>query len=141
MELHLQNKDLKALINVLETITVRNMPANRGRAKLLMHATKKFNEYGQDELDIIKEFAETDADGELLVNASGQFALKTDADMTLVNTLVTELSTEKVVLSAGEYKKRYEDFLTYLSSCEDNFDAEAVMVIDTILDQFEGASK
>lgn len=138
MQLHLQNKDLQVLLHVLERIKVTNMAANRGRAKLLGHVGAKLSEYAQDELDLIKSFAQTGEEGDLLRTKDGNYIPRDDVDLSVANELLTELSTEEVFLDAGEYTKRYQDFLSYLSSCEDAFDAESVLVIDAILEQFEG---
>lgn len=137
MQLTLTNQDLQPFLTVLETMTVTQMAANRGRAKLLRHVRSKLDEYITDERDLLRDYVVLDDTGQPLLNETGNFTLRDPKQYSEINALLDELKDEKVRLEFGEYRERYQAFFTYLLEAVDSFTAEQIIVIDDLLDQFE----
>lgn len=137
MQLTLKNKDLTTLITVLEKVEVRNMKANRGRAKLSAHVAKKLDEYLQDETDILKEYVEVAENGTFKRDSSGNLVLLESSKLKEVNGLLDELRAEEVVIKGGEYSKRYLDFLEFLSDYDGELALAEIELVDNLLEQYE----
>lgn len=131
MKLVLKNQQLTILIGILDKVQPRNMPANRGRAKLFAKVQKKLEEYVRDETDILTTYCQQDEAGTGFIPKEGE-------NLEDINKLLQELHEEEVVIKGGEYSKRYMDFLNWLAGAEDEFTSEEAVVIDAILEQFEG---
>lgn len=54
-----------------------------------------------------------------------------------LNELLSELGNEDITIKGHEYSKRFIAFLEYLAESEDEFTSVEILVIDTILEQFE----
>lgn len=137
MQLTLKNKDLTTLMTVLEKVEVRNMKANRGRAKLSGHAASKLNEYLQDETDILKEYVEVSENGAFKRDDAGNLVMIDPGKMQEVNGLLDELREEEVIIKGGEYSKRYLDFLEFLSDYDGEFLLTEIELVDNLLEQYE----
>lgn len=137
MKLTLKNNQLMTLSNILGKVQPRNMAANRGRAKLFAKAQAKLEEYGKDETDILAAYCQTDEAGRLVQDDTGSLVPKEGESFATINKLLTELGKEPVVLKAGEYAKRYMDFLDWLGTAEDDFTTDEVVLIDDLLEQYE----
>ncbi|MGT2964210.1 DUF1617 family protein [Streptococcus acidominimus] len=137
MQLTLKNKDLTTLMTILEKVEVRNMKANRGRAKLSAHAASKLNEYLQDETEILKEYVAVTENGTFKRDETGNLIMIDPGKMQEVNELLNELRDEEVVIKGGEYSKRYLDFLEFLSEYDGELTLGEVELVDQLLDQYE----
>ncbi|HHJ9951649.1 TPA: DUF1617 family protein, partial [Streptococcus pyogenes] len=138
MDLTLKNKDLNTLYSVLDKIKVTNMRANRGRAKLLAKVVDKINEYAKDETDLIDMYAAKDKDDKFVIDEHKNIKLADPAKLDELNDLLNELADEEIVIKGGEYSKRFIDFLEYLAESEDEFTAQEIIIVDSILEQYEG---
>lgn len=136
MELTLKNSQLITLANILIRVQPKSMPANRGRAKIFSKVQIKLQEYVKDEAEILETYCELDEAGQLL-KRDGSFVPKASESAETVNGFLTELGNEPVILKAGEYAKRYMDFLDWLAEAADDFTAEEVVLIDDLLEQYE----
>ncbi|VHM17472.1 phage protein [Streptococcus pyogenes] len=139
MQLTIKNKDLNTLYSVLDKIKVTNMRANRGRAKLLAKVVDKFKEYAKDEGDLIDLYAQKDKDGKFVIDEHKNIKLADPAKLDELNDLLNELADEEIVIKGGEYSKRFIDFLEYLAESEDEFTAQEIIIVDSILEQYEGS--
>ncbi|BAH81609.1 DUF1617 family protein [Streptococcus dysgalactiae] len=137
MDLTLKNKDLNTLYSVLDKIKVTNMRANRGRAKLLAKVVDKINEYTKDEGDLIDMYALKDKDGKFVIDEHKNIKIEDPNKIDELNELLSELGNEDITIKGHEYSKRFIDFLEYLAESEDEFTSVEILVIDTILEQFE----
>ncbi|MFA1311610.1 hypothetical protein Javan150_0047 [Streptococcus phage Javan150] len=137
MDLTLKNKDLNTLYSVLDKIKITNMRANRGRAKLLAKVVDKINEYAKDEADIIDLYALKNKDGKFVIDEHKNIKIEDPTKIDELNDLLNELADEEIVIKGHEYSKRFIDFLNFLEECEDEFTSAEILVIDTILEQFE----
>lgn len=137
MQLAIKNKDLATLMTVLEKIEVRNMKANRGRAKLSRHVAKKLDEYLKDETDILKEYVEVTDNGTFKRDDTGNLVLLESGKLQEVNNFLAELQNEEVIIKGGEYSKRYLDFLEFLSEYDGELTLGEVELVDQLLDQYE----
>ncbi|HER9489441.1 TPA: DUF1617 family protein [Streptococcus pyogenes] len=139
MDLTLKNKELNTLYSVLDKIKVTNMRANRGRAKLLSKVVEKINEYAKDEGDLIDLYAQKDKDGKFVIDERKNIKLADPTKLDELNDLLSELGNEDITIKGHEYSKRFIDFLEYLAESEDEFTAQEILIIDTILEQFENS--
>lgn len=137
MDLTLKNKDLNTLYSVLDKIKVTNMRANRGRAKLLAKVVDKINEYTKDEGDLIDMYALKDKDGKFVIDEHKNIKIENPNKIDELNELLSELGNEDITIKGHEYSNRFIDFLEYLAESEDEFTSVEILVIDTILEQFE----
>ncbi|HGI6924538.1 TPA: DUF1617 family protein, partial [Streptococcus pyogenes] len=131
--------DLNTLYSVLDKIKVTNMRANRGRAKLLAKVVDKINEYAKDETDLIDMYAAKDKDDKFVIDEHKNIKLADPAKLDELNDLLNELADEEIVIKGGEYSKRFIDFLEYLAESEDEFTAQEIIIVDSILEQYEGS--
>ncbi|HFD1866758.1 DUF1617 family protein, partial [Streptococcus pyogenes] len=113
--------------------------ANRGRAKLLAKVVDKFKEYAKDEGDLIDLYAQKDKDGKFVIDEHKNIKLADPAKLDEFNGLLNELADEEIVIKGGEYSKRFIDFLEYLAESEDEFTAQEIIIVDSILEQYEGS--
>ncbi|HHJ8791746.1 TPA: DUF1617 family protein, partial [Streptococcus pyogenes] len=120
-------------------IKVTNMRANRGRAKLLAKVVDKINEYAKDETDLIDMYAAKDKDDKFVIDEHKNIKLADPAKLDELNDLLNELADEEIVIKGGEYSKRFIDFLEYLAESEDEFTAQEIIIVDSILEQYEGS--
>ncbi|VHE24025.1 DUF1617 family protein [Streptococcus pyogenes] len=139
MQLTIKNKDLNTLYCVLDKIKVTNMRANRGRAKLLAKVVDKFKEYAKDEGDLIDLYAQKDKDGKFVIDEHKNIKLADPTKLDEFSGLLNELADEEIVIKGGEYSKRFIDFLEYLAESEDEFTAQEIIIVDSILEQYEGS--
>ncbi|HEQ4667811.1 TPA: DUF1617 family protein [Streptococcus pyogenes] len=139
MQLTIKNKDLNTLYRVLDKIKVTNMRANRGRAKLLAKVVDKINEYAKDEADIIDLYALKNKDGKFVIDEHKNIKIEDPTKIDELNDLLTELGDEPIVIKGGEYSKRFIDFLEYVAESEDEFTSDEIIIIDNILEQYEGS--
>ncbi|MFF1072135.1 DUF1617 family protein [Streptococcus pyogenes] len=137
MDLTLKNKDLNTFYSVLDKIKVTNMRANRGRAKLLAKVVDKINEYTKDEGDLIDMYALKDKDGKFVIDEHKNIKIEDPNKIDELNELLSELGNEDITIKGHEYSKRFIDFLEYLAESEDEFTSAEILIIDTILEQFE----
>ncbi|HEP6943062.1 TPA: DUF1617 family protein, partial [Streptococcus pyogenes] len=137
MDLTLKNKELNTLYRVLDKIKITNMRANRGRAKLLAKVVDKINEYAKDETDLIDMYAAKDKDDKFVIDEHKNIKLADPAKLDEFNGLLNELADEEIVIKGGEYSKRFIDFLEYLAESEDEFTAQEIIIVDSILEQYE----
>lgn len=139
MDLTLKNKDLNTLYSVLDKIKVTNMRANRGRAKLLAKVVEKIKEYAKDEADLIDLYALKNKDGKFVIDEHKNIKIADPTKLDELNDLLSELGNEDITIKGHEYSKRFIDFLEYLAESEDEFTAQEILIIDTILEQFENS--
>lgn len=139
MDLTLKNKDLNTLYSVLDKIKVTNMRANRGRAKLLAKVVEKIKEYAKDEGDLIDLYALKNKDGKFVIDEHKNIKIADPTKLDELNELLSELGNEDITIKGHEYSKRFIDFLEYLAESEDEFTAQEILIIDTILEQFENS--
>ncbi|MEN4374305.1 DUF1617 family protein [Streptococcus pyogenes] len=139
MDLTLKNKDLNTLYSVLDKIKVTNMRANRGRAKLLAKVVDKIKEYAKDEGDLIDLYAQKDKDGKFVIDERKNIKLADPTKIDELNDLLSELGNEDITIKGHEDSKRFIDFLEYLAESEDEFTAQEIIIVDSILEQYEGS--
>ncbi|HGK8469349.1 TPA: DUF1617 family protein [Streptococcus pyogenes] len=139
MQLTIKNKDLNTLYRVLDKIKITNMRANRGRAKLLAKVEGKLSEYSKDEVDIIDQYVAKNDDGKWITDDKGNSKIEDTSKLAELNDFLDELASEPIVIKGGEYSKRFIDFLEYLAESEDEFTAQEIIIVDSILEQYEGS--
>ena len=137
MKFELKNKDLNIFLQIIDKLTILSMRVNRGKAKVFSAIRDKLEEYKRDEEEILKEYIVTDESGQLM-QENDNFILKENATIAEINQQLSELQDEIITISSGDYTNRFTDFFDWLSECEENFTTQEAILIDSILEQFEG---
>lgn len=137
MKFELKNKDLNIFLQIIDKLTILSMRVNRGKAKVYSAISEKLEEYKHDEEEILKEYIVADESGQLM-QENGNFILKENATIAEINRQLSELQDEIITISSGDYTNRFTDFFDWLSDCEENFTTQEAILIDSILEQFEG---
>ena len=137
MQFELKNRELSLFFAVVERLVVRNMRANRGRAKLLVRLKEKFSEYHADELEIFSTYVVVDEAGNFCKDEAGNYLLRDPSELEELNSLLNELAEEEVVIAGGEYSERFAAFFAYLSESEEVFSGEEIVLLDKLLEQYE----
>ncbi|HFJ4946360.1 TPA: DUF1617 family protein, partial [Streptococcus pyogenes] len=101
----------------------------------------KFKEYAKDEGDLIDLYAQKDKDGKFVIDEHKNIKLADPTKLDEFSGLLNELADEEIVIKGGEYSKRFIDFLNFLEECEDEFTSSEIILIDSILEQFEESKK
>lgn len=136
MKFELKNKDLNIFLQVIDKLTILSMRVNRGKAKVYSAISDKLEEYKHDEEEILKKYIVTDESGQLM-QENDNFILKENVTIGEINRQLSELQEEIITISSGDYTNRFTDFFDWLSECEENFTTQEVILIDSILEQFE----
>ena len=137
MKWNCKNGELSLFFDIVERLVVRNMKANRGRAKLLKRLREKFKDYYEDEREILSAYVAVNDAGEFLLDTSQQYILKDPSELEELNSLLNELAEEEVVIASGEYSERFAAFFAYLSESEEVFSSDEIVLIDKLLEQYE----
>ena len=137
MKFELKNKDLNIFLQVIDKLTILSMRVNRGKAKVYSAISDKLEEYKHDEEEILKKYIVTDESGQLM-QENDNFILKENVTIGEINRQLSELQEEIITISSGDYTNRFTDFFDWLSECEENFTTQEAILIDSILEQFEG---
>lgn len=137
MKFELKNKDLNIFLQIIDKLTILSMRVNRGKAKVYNAISYKLEEYKHDEEEILKEYIVTDESGQLM-QENDNFILKENATIAEINRQLSELQEEFITISSGDYTNRFTDFFDWLSECEENFTTQEAILIDSLLEQFEG---
>ncbi|HFK0987065.1 TPA: DUF1617 family protein, partial [Streptococcus pyogenes] len=107
----------------------------------LAKVVDKFKEYAKDEGDLIDLYAQKDKDGKFVIDEHKNIKLADPTKLDEFSGLLNELADEEIVIKGGEYSKRFIDFLNFLEECEDEFTSSEIILIDSILEQFEESKK
>lgn len=114
-KLILQKSEAQPLVEFLQKPELKNKMA-RLRNKFIKKLTTIVVELDEDRIELCKEHADKDEDGEVVIN-DGQYQVQ---DLKALNADIHELYKEKIAIELGEYSNNLEPLFDYLES--DEFD-------------------
>ena len=114
-KLILQKSEAQPLAEFLQKPELKNKVA-RLRNKFVKQLTAIVAELDEERIELCKEHADKDANGEAIVN-DNQYQVQ---DMEALNKEIQELYAEEVAIEMGEYSSNFEPLFEYLES--DAFD-------------------
>lgn len=137
MEITLKNSEIALLYTAIERLEIRQMTANRGRAKLLSRLRDKYKEYHEYEQTLLSDYVEVDDEGNYCKADDGNYMLKEPGKLSELNSQLSEWATEKIVIQSGEYGRFYTAFLDFLSEVDEVFSTDEIILLDRILEEYE----
>ena len=129
-----KKEEAQPLVAFLQEITLKNK-VSRLRNKLIKKLTEIANETDEERIDLCKEHAEKDENGEAIVE-DDQYKVE---DLEALNKEIQDLFQEEVAVEVGEYSSDFSPLFNYLDS--EAFDMELSGVeanrYDRLLDIWE----
>lgn len=114
-KLILQKSEAQPLVEFLQKPELKNKVA-RLRNKFVKKLTAITTELDEERIDLCKEHADKDENGEAIVN-DNQYQVQ---DLETLNADIQDLYKEEVAIEVGEYSNNFEPLFEYLES--DAFD-------------------
>ena len=114
-KLVLQKVEAQPLVEFLQKPELKNKVA-RLRNKFVKKLTAIVEELDEERIELCKEHADKDENGEAIVN-DNQYQVQ---DMEALNADIQDLYKEEVAIEVGEYSNNFEPLFVYLES--DAFD-------------------
>ena len=131
-----KKEEAQPLVAFLQEITLKNK-VSRLRNKLIKKLTEIANETDEERIDLCKEHAEKDENGEAIVE-DDQYKVE---DLEALNKEIQDLFQEEVAVEVGEYSSDFSLLFNYLDS--EAFDMELSGVeanrYDRLLDIWEAS--
>ncbi|RHW33512.1 DUF1617 family protein [Oceanobacillus profundus] len=116
----LQNKYLKNVADFLQNTVSAKGKKNVHRMRIVKALTDKNKEVGDEELALLKEYAKTDSEGELVVNEAGGFDFKDRKTRKEFNEQQKDLYDEDFVID----DKNLESALKTVEKLVNDYDKE-----------------
>lgn len=110
-----EKQEAQPLVTFLQKPELKNKVA-RLRNKFVKKLTAIVAELDEERIDLCKEHADKDENGEAIVN-DNQYQVQ---DMEALNADIQDLYKEEVAIEVGEYSNNFEPLFAYLES--DDFD-------------------
>lgn len=102
-----------------------NIEKNKKLSRLRTRVANRFSDLDEalqkERLELFKDFAEKDTDGEVIVAEDGSFKLK---DVKGAEKELTVLLEEKISMDVGDYSNNVKPLMDYLYSDDYEFDLE-----------------
>lgn len=114
-KLIIEKQEAQPLVDFLQKPELKNKVA-RLRNKFVKKLTAIVAELDEERIDLCKEHADKDENGEAIVN-DNQYQVQ---DLEALNADIQDLYKEEVAIEAGEYSDNFEPLFEYLES--DEFD-------------------
>jgi hypothetical protein len=138
MQIKLQNQHIVTLIPFLQNMKLRG-EKSRARSKFLSLAMESFYSLHQSEVELLKEYAVLDDNGEPVKNADGGFTLKPE---TAVEYLLErdKLFTEVAEIEGGTYTSHLKLMRGILADYDEELEGDNAALYDALCDAFEEVS-
>ena len=137
-KLVLQKVEAQPLVEFLQKPELKNKVA-RLRNKFVKKLTAIVEELDEERIELCKEHADKDENGEAIVN-DNQYQVQ---DMEALNADIQDLYKEEVAIEVGEYSNNFEPLFEYLES--DEFDyplsGQDDACYNRLLDMWEAAQE
>ena len=143
-QITLTNNMLVAIYNSVYVIPTNSTEVynssklNRSKNKLLELIDKKMNELEHDRVEILKEFADKNENGEPIENEDGTYKLNKSNDRE-ANEQVKVLLEEDVCINYGEYSSRIKEFMEYLDNYDGELDGRTGQAVYWLLEAYDEA--
>jgi len=138
MQIKLQNKHLVTLVPFLQGIKLKG-ERSRARSKFLMLAMEAYTALHESEVELLKEYAVPDEDGNPKVTADGRFSLKNGMSQEYL-TEREKLFSEVAEIEGGTYTSHLTLMRQILAEYDEDLDGENAALYDALYDSFEEAN-
>lgn len=133
-----RKEEAQTLVEFLQNISLKNK-ISRLRNKLIKKLNAVVSETDEDRIELCKEYANKDENGEAIVN-DGQYEVE---DMEVLNREIISLYKEEFSVDVGELSYNLEPLFSYLDSEEFDMELSGTDAIcyDRLLDAWEEANQ
>ena len=135
MNIKLKNRYLVPLVPFLQGMKLKGAQS-RARSKFLNLALGAYEQLHASELELVKEYAVLDADGEPVCAEDGSFTLRdgTAKDYVLER---GKLFSEVAEIEGGTYTTHLETMQQVLADYDAELDGDTAALYDALMDAFE----
>lgn len=135
MKLKLKNEMVVPSIEFLQGINLKGK-ASRARSKLVKLLMNSLKELQESEMELAKEYGQTDDDGELAKDDKGNPILKPES-VGQYRTEHTNLISETAEIEGGTYTEHAADCKKFLESYDGEMSGKDAQAYDALLDALE----
>ncbi|GER73444.1 DUF1617 family protein [Weizmannia acidilactici] len=134
MQVKIENQKLAQSINLLYNLSLKGKQS-RHRTKFINALREKYQEFAQDERELLKEHCNLDENGEPKTIENGT---KWDVkDLDAFTTAKNELFEEERVFDGGDAQEMLKTVKEVLLNCDKEFAGAEAEIYDYLCDQFE----
>ena len=135
MQIKIENKELPKVLGFLERLTAKGK-YSLARSRMVNLLKKKYQEYLDEQKQIVENFADKDENGEPITKEDGTFQLSKIANKE-ANKELASLSEELAIIEYGEYSSRLKDLEEFLNGYEEDLTGDDAQGFFDLVDAFE----
>ncbi|MSS84769.1 DUF1617 family protein [Actinomycetaceae bacterium WB03_NA08] len=139
MRIMLANQYLQPVAELLTEMPLK-ASQSRARSKLLTLVTQALARFGEDEYELVAEYAARDDNGAPLLDSDGTFRLANPDQAAEFMTARTRLLESLAEVSGPTYDTHLTDFKTLLDSYDGELSGQTAEAYDVLYDAIEAAS-
>ena len=137
MKIKLENRYIVPLVPFLQNMKLRGQKS-RARSKFLALAMGVYGALHESELELLKEYAVLDGDGDPKANADGSYSLREDTAKEYL-TEREKLFSEVAEIEGGTYAEHLALMRQILADYNEEMAGENAALYDKLCDAFEAA--
>lgn len=135
MKLRFKTAEVPLAVQFLRGLSLSGSQS-RARSKLVKQLAEALNAASEDEIELYKQYSETDATGELVKDDQGRFITPPEKQAEL-NAEHEKLMAEPIVIDGGMYAEQIAGLQQVLADYDGQLSGDDAQIYDRILDEFE----
>lgn len=135
MKLRFKTAEVPLAVQFLRGLSLSGSQS-RARSKLVKQLAEALNAASEDEIELYKQYSETDAAGELVKDDQGRFITPPEKQAEL-NSEHEKLMAEPIVIDGGMYAEQIAGLQQVLADYDGQLSGDDAQIYDRILDEFE----
>lgn len=135
MKIKIENKELPKVLGFLERLTAKGK-YSLARSRMVSLTKKKYQEYLDEQKQIVENFSDKDEKGKPIIKEDGQFQLSR-SNTQAANIELAALDDELAVIDYGEYSSRIKDLEEFLNGYEEDLTGDDAQGFFDLVDAFE----
>lgn len=135
MKLRFKTAEVPLAVQFLRGLSLSGSHS-RARSKLVKQLAEALNAASEDEIELYKQYSETDAAGELVKDDQGRFITPPEKQAEL-NSEHEKLMAEPIVIDGGMYAEQIAGLQQVLADYDGQLSGDDAQIYDRILDEFE----
>ncbi len=135
MKLRFKTAEVPLAVQFLRGLSLSGSHS-RARSKLVKQLAEALKAASEDEIELYKQYSETDAAGELVKDDQGRFITPPEKQAEL-NAEHEKLMAEPIVIDGGMYAEQIAGLQQVLSDYDGQLSGDDAQIYDRILDEFE----
>lgn len=132
MKIAIENGKLGQAISLLFDLPLKGKQS-RHRTKFIERLSSRLEEVEKDRIELAKEHANKDADGEA-IKTNGNFDI---ADLDAFGKDLQELYKEEMIIEGGDVSGMLKTVKAVLEDCDKELSGQEAVIYDYLCDQFE----